>query len=273
MKTIENPITDHRVVSREEWTAARKELLSKEKQLTRLRDELAAERRALPWVKIEKAYVFDAPEGKVTLADVFDGRSQLVIYHFMFGPDWQEGCPSCSFLMDHVDGAIEHLKARDVTLVAVSRAPLAKIEAFKKRMGWRFKWVSSSGSDFNADFQVAFTKEEMAQGKVDYNYTMQEFPSAEAPGLSVFHKDPAGGVFHTYSTYARGLDPLVGTYVILDLVPKGRDEDHLGFTMEWVRHHDRYGTDVFLDADRPYWPPTASPSSTSCTCGSAEARS
>jgi predicted dithiol-disulfide oxidoreductase (DUF899 family) len=170
---------------------------------------------------------------------------------------------------DHIDAALPHLAARDVTVVIVSRAPLAKIEAFKKRMGWRFKWVSSYGSDFNPDFDVSFTKDEMAQGKVNYNYTVQEFPSAEAPGLSVFYKDADGNVFHTYSTYGRGVDPLVGTYTILDLVPKGRDENHLSFSMEWVRHHDRYGTNEFADADKPYWP-TASPASATCGCGSTE---
>jgi len=185
-----NPLTrEHKVVSREEWIAVRQELLRKEKESTRLRDQLSAERRKLPWVKLEKNYVFDAPGGKVTLADLFAGRSQLIIYHFMFGPDWQEGCPSCSFVSDHIEGALPHLAARDVAVVMVSRAPLAKIEAFKKRMGWQFKWVSSHGSDFNADFHVSFTKDELAQGKVNYNYTMQEFPSAEAPGLSVFYKD------------------------------------------------------------------------------------
>jgi len=264
---------EHNVVSQQEWIVARKELLKKEKESTRLRDQLSAERRKLPWVKIEKNYVFDASGGKETLADLFAGRSQLVIYHFMFGPEWQEGCPSCSFVSDHIDGARAHLAARDVTMVMVSRAPLAKIEAFKKRMGWQFKWVSSLGSDFNADFHVSFTKDEMAQGKVNYNYAMQEFPSAEAPGLSVFYKRADGEVFHTYSTYGRGLDPLVGTYMILDLVPRGRDEDHLGFTMEWVRHHDRYGINDFADADKPYWPEVASPSSATCACGSAEARS
>jgi predicted dithiol-disulfide oxidoreductase (DUF899 family) len=194
-----------------------------------------------------------------------------VIQHFMFGPDWQEGCPSCSFMADHVDGALPHLAARDVTMVAVSRAPLAKIEAFKKRMGWRFNWVSSHGGDFNADFHVSFTKKELAQGKVNYNYTMQEFPCAEAPGLSVFYKDAAGSVFHTYSTYGRGVDVLMGTYRILDLVPKGREEeDHQG--MEWVRHHDRYGAAQYADADKPNSPETASPSSATCCCEPAEAR-
>jgi predicted dithiol-disulfide oxidoreductase (DUF899 family) len=262
----------HNIVSQEKWLAARKKLLKKEKESTRLLDELSAERRKLPWVKLEKNYVFDAPGGKVALADLFAGRSQLVIQHFMFGPDWQEGCPSCSFMADHTDGMLPHLAARDTTMVAVSRAPLAKIEAFKKRMGWRFNWVSSNGGDFNADFHVFFTEKELARGKVNYNYTMQEFPSAEAPGLSVFYKDAAGDVFHTYSTYGRGVDVLMGTYRFLDLVPKGRDEDHLEFSMAWVRYHDRYGTNEFADADKPYWPETASTSSASCGCESAEAR-
>jgi predicted dithiol-disulfide oxidoreductase (DUF899 family) len=261
---------DHKIVSQKEWIAARKELLKKEKEVTHLSDQLSAERRKLPWVKIEKNYVFDAPGGKVTLADLFAGRNQLVIQHFMFGPDWQEGCPSCSFMADHTDGMLPHLAARDVTMVAVSRAPMAKIAAFKKRMGWHFQWVSSQGNDFNHDFHVSFTEEELAQGKVNYNFTMQEFPSAEAPGISVFNKDASGDVFHTYSTYGRGVDVLMGTYRVLDLVPKGRDEDHLDFSMEWVRHHDKYGTNEFADADRPYWPETASPSSATCGCPSTE---
>ncbi len=262
---------EHKIVSQEEWLAARKELLKKEKESTRLLDQLSAERRKLPWVKVQKNYVFDGPGAKVTLAHLFAGRNQLVIQHFMFGPDWQEGCPSCSFMADHTDGMLPHLATRDVTMAAVSRAPLAKIEAFKKRMGWRFKWVSSYGSDFNADFHVSFTKEELAQGTVNYNYTMQEFPSAEAPGISIFFKDPAGDVFHTYSTFGRGVDVLMGTYRILDLVPKGRDEDQLSFSMEWVRYHDRYGTNEFADANKPYWPETAAPSSATCGCGSEEA--
>jgi predicted dithiol-disulfide oxidoreductase (DUF899 family) len=266
-----NAISEHPIVSPEQWISLRKELLRKEKELTRLRDRLNAERRELPWVRVDERYVFDAPGGKVSLADLFAGRSQLVIYHFMFGPEWQEGCPSCSFMSDHIDGALAHLAARDVTMTMVSRAPLAKIEAFKKRMGWRFNWVSSYGSNFNADFQASFTKEEMAQGKVNYNYTMQEFPSEEAPGISVFYKDAVGTVFHTYSSYGRGVEQLVGTYMILDMVPKGRDEDHLGFTMEWVRYHDRYGTDQFADSSKPYWP--AAPSSAGCSCESAEGRS
>src|SRR5712671_5208938 len=206
IKMSTNTIENAKIVSRDEWLGARKRLLAKEKRLTRERDALAAERRQLPWVKVEKNYVFDSPDGKKTLADLFDGRSQLVVYHFMFGPDWNEGCPSCSFNMDHTDSALVHLAQRDVSFAAVSRAPLAKIEAFKKRMGWRFNWVSSHGSDFNPDFNVSFTKEEMMQGKVNYNYTMQEFPSEEAPGISVFYRDAAGDVFHTYSTYGRGLE-------------------------------------------------------------------
>jgi predicted dithiol-disulfide oxidoreductase (DUF899 family) len=230
----------HQVVSREEWRAARKQLLSREKEFTRLRDQLSAERRELPWVRVDKEYVFDGPDGKETLADLFDGRSQLMVYHFMFGPGWEQGCPSCSFVSDHIDGANWHLPHRDVTLLAVSRAPLAQIEAFKRRMGWRFKWVSSSDNDFNHDFHVSFTPDEMARGEVYYNYTMTEFPSEEAPGLSAFYRDPSGAVFHTYSTYARGLDMLVGAYNYLDLAPKGRDEADLPWTMAWVRHHDRY---------------------------------
>jgi predicted dithiol-disulfide oxidoreductase (DUF899 family) len=247
----------NRIVSRDQWLTARVRLLANEKELTRKRDELALQRRELPWVKVEKRYEFEGPSGKATLADLFGGRSQLVVYHFMFGPDWQEGCPSCSFVCDHVDGAVAHLAARDVSLAMVSRAPLAKIAAFKKRMGWRFPWVSSHSSDFNRDFGVSFRKEEMAQGAVEYNYVRQEFPSQEAPGISVFFRDERSEIFHTYSTYGRGVEPLVGTYMILDLVPKGRDEDELGFTMEWVRHHDRYGTDEFADAGKPYWPATA----------------
>lgn len=233
----------HKVVSREEWLEARRAHLAKEKDFTRLRDEVSRQRRELPWVRVEKRYVFDGPGGKETLADLFGGRSQLIVYHFMFGPGWEQGCPSCSFLSDHIDGALVHLAHRDVTLVAVSRAPLSQIEAFKKRMGWRFKWVSSSESDFNYDYHVSFTKEEMAKGKVYYNYDLGEFDGEEAPGTSVFYKDGTGAIFHTYSSYARGLDMLVGAYNYLDLVPKGRDEAELPWTMAWVRHHDRYDDD------------------------------
>jgi predicted dithiol-disulfide oxidoreductase (DUF899 family) len=250
---IERP----RIVSQEEWLAARKELLAEEKQLTHQRDALSAKRRALPWTKVEKRYVFDGPNGQETLADLFQGKSQLIIYHFMFGPDWNEGCPSCSFNMDHTDGALIHLAQRDVAFAAVSRAPWSKIEPFKKRMGWRFKWVSSYGTDFNRDYHVSFTKEEMAKGKVYYNYGLNEFPSEEAPGISVFYKDANGDVFHTYSSYARGTESMLGTYNYLDLVPKGRDEDDLAFTMSWVRHHDRYDDRYLADPTKPYWPESA----------------
>lgn len=229
-----------RIVSPEEWTLARKELLVKEKELTRLRDEISRQRRELPWEKVEKSYVFEGPNGQETLADLFGGRSQLIVYHFMFGPEWQEGCPSCSMAGDHFGGSLAHLAQRDVTLVAVSRARLPQIEAFQKRMGWGFKWVSSHGSDFNDDYRVSFTREEMAQGKVRYNYGLQEFPSDEAPGVSVFYKDGNGEIFHTYSTYARGLEELLGVYTYIDWTPKGRDEESLSFPMAWVRHHDRY---------------------------------
>ena len=235
-KTMERP----KVVTRDEWLAARKRHLEKEKEFTRLRDELGRQRRELPWVRVEKEYVFDGPEGKKTLAELFDGRGQLIVYHFMFGPGWEQGCPSCSFVSDHIDGSVVHLAHRDVTLMAVSRAPLSQIEAFRKRMGWRFKWVSSNGNDFNFDYHVSFTKDEMAKGDVYYNYEMQKFGSEEAPGVSVFYRDATGGIFHTYSAYARGLDILVGAYNYLDLAPKGRDEDGLTHSMAWVRHHDRY---------------------------------
>ena len=239
-----NGLAGHPVVSQEQWVAARQDLLRKEKALTRLRDELAAERRALPWVRVDKPYTFDTTAGRKSLAELFDGRSQLVVYHFMLGPGWGEGCKSCSYLADHFDGPRVHLAARDVSFTAVSRAPLAEIAAFKQRMGWRFPWASSYGSDFNFDYHVSFPKDELAKGKVYYNYGVGGFPSEEAPGVSVFHKDAAGRVFHTYSAYARGLDHLVGAYNFLDLVPKGRDEEGLDFTMEWVRHHDRYDAKV-----------------------------
>ncbi len=229
-----------RIVSPEEWVLARKKLLAKEKELTRLRDELSRQRRELPWEKVEKSYVFDGPNGRETLGDLFGGRSQLIVYHFMFGPDWQEGCPSCSMVADHLDGSRVHLAQRDVTLAVVSRARPAQIEAFQKRMGWSFKWVSSYENDFNRDYHVSFTKEEMAQGKVPYNYGLNAFPSEEAPGVSVFIKEGDGEIFHTYSVYARGVEELLGVYRFLDFTPKGRDEESLPFPMAWVRHHDRY---------------------------------
>jgi predicted dithiol-disulfide oxidoreductase (DUF899 family) len=229
-----------RIVSKTEWLAARKELLTKEKALTHARDAVSAERRGLPMVKVDKPYVFATPAGDRTLAELFDGRSQLIVYHFMMGPEWPEGCPSCSLVADHIDGSLVHLAQRDVTLVAVSRAQLARIEAFKRRMGWRFPWVSSHANDFNWDYHVSFTKDEMASRRMYYNYEVSEFPADEAPGASVFFKDAAGEVYHTYSTFARGGEPLIGVYSYLDLVPKGRDESGLSFPMAWVRHHDRY---------------------------------
>ncbi len=230
----------HRIVSREEWLEARKAHLAREKAFTRQRDELSRERRALPWVRVEKDYVFQGPNGAESLGDLFDGRGQLLVQHFMYGPDWEEGCPSCSFWADGYDGFIVHLAQRDVTMVAVSRAPLDKLDAYKRRMGWRFKWVSSLGSDFNRDFQVSFSPEEMASGEMTYNYETRGFPADEAPGVSVFARNEAGEIFHTYSCYARGLDMLNGAYHYLDLVPKGRDEDDLPHSMAWVRRHDQY---------------------------------
>jgi predicted dithiol-disulfide oxidoreductase (DUF899 family) len=227
------------VVSREEWLVARQALLAREKEITHLRDHINAERQALPWVRVEKSYEFDTPSGRRSLGDLFAGRSQLVIYHFMLGPDWQAGCPGCSFLADHFDGALPHLEHHDVSLVAVSRAPLAKIEAYRRRMGWNFPWVSSYDSDFNYDFNVSFTPEQLASGQVFYNFT--SIPSAnlgeEQPGLSAFSRNEAGEVFHTYSGHTRGLEEMIGTLMILDRAPKGRNETT---TFDFVRRHDEY---------------------------------
>ena len=228
----------HKIVSQDEWLAARRALLAREKEFTKARDQISAARRDLPWVKVEMPYLFDTASGKKSLADLFEGRSQLIVYHFMLGPGWKAGCPSCSFLADHFDGAAIHLAQRDVTLVVVSRAPLAEIQAYQKRMGWKFKWVSSFGNDFNHDFHVSFTKDEVAKG-AEYNYSVGKIPSEELPGLSVFSRTDQG-VFHTYSSYARGLDILVGAYNFLDFAPKGRDEGKLPHTMAWVRRHDEY---------------------------------
>jgi predicted dithiol-disulfide oxidoreductase (DUF899 family) len=230
----------HRIVSRDAWLAERKTLLAHEKELTRLRDEIAGERRALSWVHIEKNYVFESPQGQRTLADLFDGRRQLLVQHFMLAPDWEQGCPSCSFMADHSDGMSVHLAHRDVTLVAVSRAPLSDIERFRRRMGWQFAWASSHGSDFNYDFGVSFTPEEVAKGELHYNFGPWPFAHEEWPGISVFFKDDANEVFHTYSTYGRGVEVMMGTYNMLDLTPMGRDERDVEYKMEWVRHHDRY---------------------------------
>jgi predicted dithiol-disulfide oxidoreductase (DUF899 family) len=236
-----NMAEPRRIVSHDDWIAARKAHLAEEKAFSRARDALSKKRRELPWEKVEKQYLFDGGSGQETLADLFGGNSQLIVYHFMLGPDWEAGCPSCSLIADHFDGATTHLAQRDVAFVVVSRAPLPQIDAFKRRMGWRFKWVSSFGSDFNPDYQVSATPQERAGGAVLYNYELvKDFPSDERPGASVFHKDPAGDVFHTYSTYGRGLDILIGAYNLLDLAPKGRDEDGLAYSMAWVRHHDKY---------------------------------
>ena len=231
-------IVNHPVVSRETWIVEHKALLAREKALTRLRDEIAHARRALPWVRIEQNYVFDTPSGPRSLADLFEGRRQLLVQHFMLAPGWEEGCASCSFMADHTDGMTVHLANRDVTMLAVSRAPLAEIERFRQRMGWQFRWVSSHGSDFNRDFGVTFTPEEIAAGEVYYNYTQR--PGEEMPGISVFYQDDAGEVFHTYSTYGRGVEVMMGAYNLLDLTPKGRNELDVSHKMEWLRHHDRY---------------------------------
>jgi predicted dithiol-disulfide oxidoreductase (DUF899 family) len=230
----------HAIASREQWTAQRKNLLRQEKELTRLRDQVASERRALPWVRVEKNYVFDGLGGPRTLADLFEGRSQLLVQHFMFGPGWAQGCPSCSYMADHTDSMNVHLAQRDIAIVAISRAPLADIERFRQRMGWKFQWVSSHRTDFNQDFGVSFTADQVARGEVPYNYQVQAFPVEEAPGVSAFCKNGAGEVFHTYSTYGRGVEVMMGTYNMLDLAPKGRDERDVPNRMEWVRHHDRY---------------------------------
>jgi predicted dithiol-disulfide oxidoreductase (DUF899 family) len=241
------------VVSRDEWLVARKQLLAKEKELTRARDALNAERRKLPWVRIDKKYVFDTSEGKKTLADFFEGRSQLIVNHFMLGPGWKEGCVGCSFGADHIEGALVHLEHHDVSYVAVSRAPLDEIQAFNKRMGWKFRWVSSFGSDFNFDYHVSFTPRDIANGRVYYNYDWSEPPGEESAGLSVFYKDDSGQVFHTYSSYGRGNEELLGAYVHLDITPKGRNENGPGFNLtDWVRHHDRYDHGGFVDRTGRY---------------------
>lgn len=234
-------MTDHPVVSQEAWIAARKALLEREKALTRERDRLTEERRRLPWRRVEKDYRFATSDGARSLAELFDGRSQLIVYHFMFGSDWQEGCKSCSFLADHFDPAVVHLNQRDVTMVAASTAPLEKLLGFRSRMGWSFPWVSSGDSGFNEDFGVTFSEDDIAGGEVYYNYRRQSFPSTEAPGASVFYQAD-GTVYHTYSVYERGLDMFIGAYHWLDIVPKGRDEQGLEFTMSWLRLHDSYGT-------------------------------
>jgi len=237
MRNLDN----HRIVSKDEWLAARSALLKKEKEFTVLRDKLGQQQRDMPWVSVDKEYLFVGPNGKQTLSDLFDGRTQLIVYHFMYDPSWDAGCPSCSFWADNFNGIVVHLNQRDVTMIAVSRAPYSKIEEYKKRMGWNFKWVSSYDNDFNFDYHVSFTPEELSEKKAFYNYNLQDTHSPEREGVSVFYKDTAGHVFHTYSAYARGIDVLNVAYHYLDLVPKGRDEDGHEFPQYWVRRHDEYG--------------------------------
>ena len=232
---------DHAVVTRQEWTAARQALLAKEKEFTRLRDELSRERRALPWMRIEKSYAFETPAGRKSLTELFDGRRQLVVYHFMFAPDWQVPCKSCSFWADNFNGIVSHLHQRDVTMLAISRAPLAKLEAFKQRIGWSFPWISSDDGDFNFDLGVSFRPQDLAAGEVDYNFRRLKTSMSDLPGISVFYRDDDGTVFRTYSCYSRGVDMMNTAYHYLDLTPKGRDEDGLPRNQAWVRFHDEYG--------------------------------
>jgi predicted dithiol-disulfide oxidoreductase (DUF899 family) len=246
-----------KVVSRSEWLAAREQLLAREKQLTHEYDAVAAARRALPWVHVEKNYLFDGPRGQVALADLFESRSQLIVRHFMFGPGWGEGCVGCSFLADHIDGARLHLEQHDVSFVAISRAPYREIAEFQQRMGWRFRWFSSYSSDFNFDYHVSFRPEEIATGKVYHNFAQREAVSEERAGISVFCRDSAGNVFHAYSTYGRGDELLVGAYMYLDLTPKGRNETARGNLTDWVRHHDRYDAGGSVDEQGRYVAPAA----------------
>jgi len=255
-------IKNHKIVNSREWTTARKELLRKEKELTHLRDELSRQRRDLPWEKVEKKYAFEGRNGKETLPDLFQGRSQLIIYHFMFGPGWKEGCVGCSFLADHLDGAVQHLEHHDVSFVVVSRAPFDEIEAFHKRMGWKFKWVSSYGSDFNYDYHVSFKKD---SGKVYYNFEEQDFQIEESSGTSVFYRDPMDNMFHTYSSYARGGDIFLGAYNYLDITPKGRNENGPNYSLaDWVRHHDRYENGGFVQSTGRF----VAKADSSCRCDS-----
>ena len=238
--TLAPSLANHPIVSRQQWIAERKKLQAREKELTRLGDQVARERRALPWARMEKDYLFDTPEGRRPLVDLFEGRHQLVVQHFMFGPGWEQGCKSCSFMADHTDATLLHLAHRDTAFVAVSLAPLGEIERFRQRMGWNFKWASAQDSDFNRDFAVSFPPESRVDGEVYYNYRMTGFPQEEAPGISFFCKDDAGEVFHTYSTFGRGVEAMMMTYDMLDMAPQGRGEDGDDYGMQWVRHHDRY---------------------------------
>lgn len=246
-------MSKHAVVSKDEWIAARKQLLLKEKELTKMREKLSQQIREMPWVKVEKEYLFDTPTGKVSLSELFDGRSQLIVKHFMMAPGQTEGCVGCSFEVDQIEGALKHLQHHDVTYVAVARAPIDAIEAFKKRMGWGFRWVSSFGSDFNYDFYASFKPEDAESGKAFYNYEFAKVPLEDLSGRSVFYKDENGDIYLTYSSFARGMEELLGAYVILDVTPNGRNEKGPNHNLtDWVRHHDRYGA-VGHVADTGRW--------------------
>ena len=252
---LNHNLQNHEVVSPEVWLERRKHLLNREKELTRLRDEIARQRRELPWEKVTKPYVFEGSNGRESLAQLFGEKSQLIVYHFMFGPGWKEGCVGCSFLVDHLEGALQHVQRKDISFVAVSRAPLSEIEAFKKRMGWTFQWVSSNGSDFNYDYRVSFKPEEVASGTVYYNYENRSgnFLSEDMSGTSVFYKDESGNIFHTYSAYARAGEAYLSSYALIDLTPKGREEYGPTFSLgDWVRHHDRYNASGFVDPTGRY---------------------
>jgi predicted dithiol-disulfide oxidoreductase (DUF899 family) len=233
---------DHPIVAASEWLEERRKLLAKEKEFTRLRDELSAARRALPWERVEKDYVFDGPGGKETLAQLFAGRSQLIVYHFMFAPEWDDGCKSCSWWADNFERNVVHLTHRDVTLIAISRAPFAKLDAFRQRMGWTFKWLSAAGNDFAYDYHVSFKPDAARPGEVFYNYRWRKSSMTDLPGISVFFRDTDGAIYHTYSTYERGVDMMNAGYHYLDLAPKGRDEDSLPYNQAWVRERDKYGS-------------------------------
>lgn len=246
MTTVAPPAPDHKVVSHEEWIKARLALLAEEKEFTRRRDAMSRKVRALPWVKVDKAYAFDSPTGRKSLADLFGPHSQLIVYHFMFDATWSQGCKSCSFIADHYNPLIAHFAHRDTAFMTISKAPIEQLEAFRKRMGWTFPWVSAAHTDFGRDFGVSCTDQELASDKAVYNFKVNQFPIRELPGLSVFFKDARGDIYHTYSTFARGLDTFIGAYHFLGVTPKGRDEDQTG-GMGWVRHHDRYNAPPSVD--------------------------
>lgn len=237
--TNEPTLAGHRVVSRDQWLKERITLLAEEKAFTRQREQMSAKVRSLPWVKVDKTYTFDSPTGKKSLAHLFGPHSQLLVYHFMFDPTWSQGCKSCSFVADHYNPLVVHFAHRDTAFVTVSKAPIETLEPFRKRMGWTFPWVSAAHTDFGRDFGVSYTDQELADGTASYNYNSGTYPIRELPGLSVFYKDPKGTIYHTYSTFARGLDTFLGMYHYLDVTPKGRDEA-AGEGMDWLRHHDRY---------------------------------